>query len=199
MSIDFMKDSLSVPGPHLVIAGGVHGAGKSSLCAELAEAWGWPWLTNQVIRREHPNGKALSRGEVHGILRARVDEHTSAAQPFVFEHVMSGHYVDKLIDLADKHDFKTHLIYMDLRDAALSFERVDARKAQGGHDVEREKIEARLAESRANFWQRYRARATSWYLFDNSGPERRLLARHRAGQTDELDPGLQRFIRQAST
>lgn len=196
---DFLSSLGDEGGPHLVIVGGVHGAGKSSLCAELSEALGWPWLTNQVIRREHP-GETLSRDDVHALLRERVKQHMSVARSFVFEHVMSGHYVDKLIAAAEAYGFATHLLYINLRDVSLSLERVDVRKAKGGHDVEREKVARRLDESRANFWGPYRTRATSWHLFDNSGPARRLLAHQLPGRKREcLDvEALERFIADAT-
>ena len=168
--------------PRMVVVGGVHGAGKSSYCREIAEASGWPCLTNQRVRGSHPNGAALPRQEVHALLREQVRIHFSAARSFVFEHVMSGHYVERLLDGARDDQFAVHLVYIDVRDSALALSRVEARLKDGGHDVEREKIAARLDESRANFWNLYRPRANSWALFDNSGQERRLIAQGFAGQ-----------------
>lgn len=171
---------ISGEGPGLVVVGGVHGAGKSSYCRELVAASGWAFLTNQELRREHPRGAELTRADVHALLRERAAQCFDSGRSFVFEHVMSGRFVERLLAGAREHGFATHLAYLDVRDADLALARVDARVLDGGHDVEREQLAARLDQSRANFWLRYRPLADSWELFDNSGPARRLVARGRA-------------------
>ena len=151
----------------LVVVGGSHGAGKSTYCRSLVAERGWTYLTNQEVRRAH--GADLDRAEVHRRLRRWVDDLLRARAPFVFEHIMSGRFAGRLIELGREHGYSVELVYLDIGSAGLAHQRVDARVSEGGHDVERDQVEARLLESRANFWSVYRARADAWTLLDSSG------------------------------
>lgn len=150
----------------LVIVGGVHGAGKSTFCRELQEIKQFSYLSPQEILKEIVGG--CGRQEIYKILSERVREYMSNYQPFIFEHVMSGDFVNKLMLLAKENSYSVHLIYIDIDSADLACKRIDKRIASCGHDVERDKVSSRLEESRNKFYKDYKDRADSWDLYDNN-------------------------------
>ena len=163
-SLDLTKDKL------LVIVGGVHGAGKSSFCRELIRQKSLPYLTNEEVRKEFTT--ELSRREIHKIISERVREFISSGRSFYFEHVMSGHFVEKLIALARNSDYNIHLVYIDIGSSQKALSRIEHRLKLNGHDVERNKVEERLKESRDNFLKKYQSQADSWELYNNEGEKR---------------------------
>jgi len=84
------------------------------------------------------------------------------------------------------------LIYVGLRDARISEERVALRVARGGHDVPSDRLEARWKRSVENLgW--YARRAKGFFVFDNSasipGEPPRLIAEGGAGLLTIHDSG----------
>lgn len=161
--------------PFVLIVGGVHGAGKSTLCQRLAENHPHPIRSPQLLEAEL-NHLELSRADTLRELRDRVAKDLSSGRSFYFEHVMSGHYIDRLLDQIKAANFQSHLIYLNVDTTETAFQRVSHRVANDGHDVERELIESRLPESRRQFWHTYRRLADTWRLFDASTDALRLTA-----------------------
>ena len=172
----------------LTIVGGGHGAGKTTYCRRLLAERGGHYLTNEVIRREHPDG--IERNDVHRILRERAEAHLARGEPFLFEHIMSGRFAGRLIEMARRSRFSVELIYLDVGDVERAVSRIETRVAEGGHDVEREHVADRLRESRINFWNDYRARADRWRLLDTSGGTPIEFARSGVGSDEILDANL---------
>jgi len=147
--------------------GGVHGAGKSTLCAQLRQTLGLTHISPQRVEEELTPVRLDWPDLLHQV-RERVSKQLSIGRSFCFEHVMSGHYVRRLIDNARGASFSVQLIYLNVDNADRAVGRVGVRVAAGGHDVDRDQISQRLCESRWNFWQDYRSRADNWHLFENS-------------------------------
>ena len=159
---------------NIVIVGGTHGAGKSTLCLELKSFLKWDYLSPQEI--EHVNGLDSKKAIYRFLLKA-VRGKLSLGESFIFEHIMSGHFIDKLLAEAEKAGFKCHLVFLDIENSDLALDRVGLRVKEGGHDVEIQKVSERLKESRYNFWFKYRKVCESWFLFDNSLKSRRLISK----------------------
>jgi predicted ABC-type ATPase len=179
----------------LIIVGGSHGAGKSTYCRALMAAKPLPYLTPAELESELDT--PTSRQELLKLLRRKALECISRHQSFYFEHIMSGNYVGKLIANAKAGNFNVHLVYINIENASRAIERIDGRIALNGHDVERDKIEARLNESRANFYKKYAPLADSWELLDNNGASYRRIA-SRSSKEDiviELDSEYEHFKR----
>ena len=155
------------PEPSVVVVGGVHGAGKSTLCRWLQERQAFEYLSPQQVEQTYQMQNA-TRLTVLEKVRALVGEYFASGVSFYFEHIMSGHYVKRLLAQAREASFVSHLIYVNLVNESRAIERIDARIAEDGHDVERDKVARRLRESRVNFWRDYRLRADHWYLLDNT-------------------------------
>ena len=67
------------------------------------------------------------------------------------------------------------LIFLSLPTPDLAIARVASRKAQGGHDVPGEIVRRRFDIGLRNFQDIYRELVNNWILYDNSGPEPRII------------------------
>lgn len=153
----------------LIVIGGVHGAGKSTFCRELLKAKVLPYLTPEELKiAVEFTG---SRRDLLKELRRQVEACIHRGQSFYFEHVMSGHYVGKLMAMVKEAGYGIHLVYIDIATPELASTRINQRIKSNGHDVEREKVLQRLHESRSNFLTEYRDLSDSWDLYDNSGTD----------------------------
>ncbi|WDE98626.1 hypothetical protein PQO03_12340 [Lentisphaera profundi] len=157
----------------LIIVGGTHGAGKSTLCRELQDILKWPYLTPQEILKEQ---RELTKNQVFRLIVKRAKSYLNENKSFVFEHVMSGSFVDKLISWAEQEKFDIHLVYMNISSTQKANQRIIKRVAEGGHQLADQDINYRLSESRMHFWEDYRHKAHTWTLYDNSAEKRQLLA-----------------------
>ena len=173
MSRTLLENIELAPKGHLIIIGGTHGAGKSTFCRELREALAWPYLSPQEINQEQAG---LSQNQVFRLIIDRVKEYLKEGRSFLFEHVMSGHFIDKLMGWAAKQDFLVHLVYINISSPEKAQQRIVKRVSAGGHPIESQEVEYRLSESRKHFWENYRHRADTWSLYDNSAESRQLVA-----------------------
>ncbi len=160
--------------PVVFIVGGVHGAGKSSFCAKLLSFKQLPLVTPEEVRKTLTED--YSQQEIYRRIHQQVDEYLGLGKSFIFEHVMSGHYVEKLISKANAYDLNVHLVYIDIKSSELAYSRVAERVSQGGHHRDQETIKRRLGESRTNFYNNYKNMANSWSLYCNSEEQHRCIA-----------------------
>jgi predicted ABC-type ATPase len=80
-----------------------------------------------------------------------------------------------IIPLWRSEGYDVKLIFLSLSTAGLAIARVASRVAQGGHDVPEDVIRRRFNTGLRNFGEIYRELVNSWILFDNSGPEPRII------------------------
>ena len=99
-----MSDLARIPlfsQPSVVIVGGVHGAGKSTLCRRLKQRQDFEYVSPQEVEKNHEL-HATSRIAILRKVQSLVGELLNNKTTFYFEHVMSGHYVDRLQQLASR-------------------------------------------------------------------------------------------------
>ena len=94
---------------------------------------------------------------------------------FAFETTLSGRSYARLIPLWRNAGYHVKLIFLSLPTADLAIARVLSRVAQGGHNVPEEVVRRRFDAGLRNFQEIYRELASSWVLYDNSGPEPRFI------------------------
>ena len=137
---------------HLIIVGGTHGAGKSTLCSELQESLGWDYLTQRRIMEV--SGETISPREANKRLLKAIQEHLHDGRSFLLEHAMSGSFVGRLLKSVASANFTLWLFYVNIAEAEMAVARVSERVEQGGHARGEADVHQRLAESRRNFWNR---------------------------------------------
>lgn len=100
---------------------------------------------------------------------------------FSFETVMSHDSKLEFIRRAKESGYKVYLYFVSLPDPELNVRRVESRKAQGGHDVDRSKVISRYYRTMGYLCDAVKL-ADSVYFFDNQASEPNLFAHKENGR-----------------
>jgi predicted ABC-type ATPase len=167
------------PQKRITIIAGPNGAGKTTFAREFLpkEADCLDFINVDLIAAGlspfEPGRAALRAGR---LMLQEIQRRVRAGESFAFETTLAGRHYAKLIPLWHKAGYHVKLVFLSLPDADLAVARVSARVAQGGHDVAEQIIRRRFDAGLKNFHSTFRELADSWVLYDNSGPEPKLLA-----------------------
>lgn len=141
--------------PALWVVAGPNGAGKSTIVGEMIrQSGGHCFDPDQLARRlrdlqprlspEGANEAAWQQGRK--MLERRIHEKKS----YAFETTLGGHTIAALLHRAADAGFRIRMWFLALESADLHVERVRARTAAGGHDIDEELICERYVRSRHN-------------------------------------------------
>lgn len=168
----------SVRSPRCIVIAGPNGAGKTTFAREFLPreagvihfanadliAAGLSPLKPELAARQ---GGRLVLMELNRLARARKN--------FAFETTLSGRTYLKLLTQWKTEGYRIEIVFLSLPSVGLAIQRIAARVRQGGHDVPRADVMRRFGRSRNNFQTLYQDLADQWSLYDNSGPEPRLM------------------------
>lgn len=134
--------------PLLVAVAGPNGAGKSTFYETHLNSSGLAFVNADVLALQL-DLDAYEAADHAAQLR---QELVRRRESFIFETVFSDPAKAKLTFLKDAVDkgYTVALFFIGLADVAISDDRVAMRVAQGGHDVPKEKLEARYPRILAN-------------------------------------------------
>ncbi|MBM3818334.1 MAG: Zeta toxin family protein [Acidimicrobiia bacterium] len=170
---------MSEPRPSVVILAGPNGAGKSTAAPELLqdELSVNEFVNADVIARGlsafDPEGAAIAAGRV---MLARLHELAEQRASFAFETTLASRsFAPWLRDLRDS-GYAVHLFFLWLSSADLAVQRVAQRVTTGGHNVPEDTVRRRYRAGIRNFFSLYQPLATSWAVYDCSGPKAKLIA-----------------------
>jgi predicted ABC-type ATPase len=151
--------------PIVVAIAGPNGAGKSSFFDAWLRRSGLRFVNADLIARDLSLDAYAAARLADRIRRDLV----KAGESFVFETVFSDPVGDKVAFLRDTAEagHGVVLCFLGVESAAMSDERVCMRVAQGGHDVPRDKIDARFGRALRNL-ERAIAALPCVQVFDNS-------------------------------
>lgn len=167
----------ALPRPSVIALAGPNGAGKSTL---------GPVLLRDTLAVHHfvnadviaqglsafaPEREAFSAGR---IMLRRLHELAESGDTFAFETTLAGRGFAPWLKLLLARGYEFHLIFLWLPSVELAIARVASRVARGGHSVPQRTVERRYNSGLVNFFDLYRDLATTWRLFDASGPVRLL-------------------------
>lgn len=177
---------MSEPRPSVVILAGPNGAGKSTVAsALLQDALAIDEFVNaDVIARGlsgfEPDRVAFAAGR---IMLARLKELAARRGDFAFETTLATRsFAPWLRDLR-LSGYDMHLFFLWLSSADLAIARVADRVGMGGHYVPDEVVRRRYLAGIRNFFNLYQPLATTWAVYNNSGPEPRRVAEGLASET----------------
>ena len=94
---------------------------------------------------------------------------------FAFESTLSGLGYLSRIGKWKASGYRIEIAYLSLATPQLALRRIAARVRQGGHDVPPQDVLRRFDRSWTNFDRAYKHLADAWTVYDNSGPNPRLL------------------------
>lgn len=165
--------------PAVVILAGANGAGKSTVAPALLQGALTvdEFVNADVIARGlsafDPESAAVAAGRVMlARLRALAEQRVS----FAFETTLASRsFAPWLRDLRAS-GYAVHLFFLWLSSSDLALGRVADRVRAGGHNVPADIVRRRYRAGIRNFFTLYRPIATSWAVFNCSGPKSELVA-----------------------
>jgi predicted ABC-type ATPase len=165
----------------LTIFAGPNGSGKTSVIRRVDFAGRDHLLEADAIASEiqvsDPRRAMISAGRE--VLR-RTQKYLGSGQNFAIETTLSGNWTTGVIKQALARRFFVRLVYICVDNPEQSIQRVHERVAQGGHDVPDGDVRRRYARSLSNLKQVVNI-VNETIIYDNSGPEPKLILEIRIG------------------
>jgi predicted ABC-type ATPase len=163
--------------PQMFLVAGVNGSGKSTFTRTVLDRFtGLNVIDPDAIARTLTGSFAtidsasLAAGK-QALLA--VQQCIERDQSFIVESTLSGMVYLRYLQQAKDAGFRTVLIYVALSSADLSATRVQARVAEGGHDIPDADIQRRYLRSFRNL-KRHLQISDLTYIYDNSDHYRRV-------------------------
>jgi predicted ABC-type ATPase len=176
--------------PQVVVLAGPNGAGKSTIAATLLrDRFGILTFVNADaiaagLSGFAPSTSALAAGR---LMLERLRELAATRESFAFETTLASRSFAPWLRTLAQSGYRVSLVFLWLPRVSLALARIRARVALGGHAVPPAVVRRRYARGIANFHRIYAPLAASWWFYDNSGRDPRLIASAAAGRTDVLD------------
>jgi len=170
---------MSVQHVNLIVIAGPNGAGKSTTAPSLLKG---TLKVNEFVNADliaqglsgfRPEGTVFHAGRImleriHYLAKKRVD--------FAFETTLASRTFAPWISELLKTGYAFHLVFLWLPNEEFAVDRVAERVRMGGHNVPEETIRRRYHAGIRNFFRLYRPLSDTWFFYDNSGSEPRLVA-----------------------
>lgn len=167
--------------PVLTIFAGPNGSGKSSVIGRV-EFLGRSHLleADAIAGRIHASDPRLAAIAAGREVLCRTQEYIRAGQDFAIETTLSGSWTTSAVKQARDRHFFVRLVYICLDSPEQCIRRVQERVAQGGHNVPNSDVRRRYSRSLSNL-KRFINIADETLVYDNSGPEPKLVLEFRSG------------------
>ena len=184
--------------PRLFIISGCNGSGKTTasytVLPELLECS--EFINSDEFAKglspSNPDGASIQAGrymliKMQSLFRKRAD--------FGIESTLATRSLLKTVRSAQELGYSVTVLYLWLPSAEMALQRVKARVAAGGHDIQEDTVRRRYIAGLRNFFLEYRPVCDSWILADNSEPPFRLIAEGSSSRgTVIYEPGLFKMI-----
>jgi len=157
--------------PQVVIVAGPNGAGKSTSAPFLLrDAFGPLEYVNADVlalglSAFRPEDVALEAGRV---MLEHLRRLTRGRTSFAFESTLASRSHATWIGKICQEGYSFHLLFVWLQSPDLAMQRVKERVRAGGHGVPEDVVRRRYFRGVQNFFDLYRALATTWAVHDNS-------------------------------
>ncbi|MDK9693190.1 MAG: zeta toxin family protein [Sulfurimonas sp.] len=152
---------------NLYIVAGANGSGKTTFAKDFSFQNDISFVNADEIAASMQENN-IQAGK---IFLQTIKKHLAERQDFIMETTLSGRYIVKIIEKAKKLGYETTLFYLFLETPEINIARVKNRVLKGGHNIPTEDIIRRFYRSRKLFWNLYKQKVDSWYLFYNSDDE----------------------------
>jgi predicted ABC-type ATPase len=165
--------------PSVVVLAGPNGAGKSTVAPTLLHAAlaVTEFVDADVIARGlsafDPASVAFAAGRV---MLSRLRDLSKRRVSFAFETTLASRSFARWLQNLRDSGYEAHLLFLWLPSAEFALDRVANRVRAGGHDVPAAVVRRRYRAGLRNFFHLYEPLASTWRLYDGSGPEPKLVA-----------------------
>ncbi len=158
--------------PTLYVLAGVNGSGKSSIGGAAIQQRGVDFYNPDTTARQllaiHSGmTQAIANAHAWSLGREMLELAIAGRQTYAFETTLGGQTIPRMLIEAAKAGLKVKIWYAGLDSVELNLARVQARVAQGGHDIPEAAIRKRWNSSRRNLL-RLLPHLDSLRLYDNS-------------------------------
>jgi predicted ABC-type ATPase len=176
--------------PQAHIIAGSNGSGKTTFAREFLPRYAHcrEFLNTDLVAAGlspfDPDTAAVAAGRV---LLARMKELIRQGKSFGFETTLAGKTYERVLRDMKARGYGLRLFYLWLPSADMAVARVARRVAKGGHNVPEDVIRRRADIGLQNLFQLYLPLFDSWFLFDSSTLEPRMVARYERGKTEVFD------------
>ena len=185
--------------PQMFLVAGVNGSGKSSFTRNIIRKHpALKIIDPDAIAKDMTGSFATIDSEALGAGKSAlmmVQQCINGNQSFIVESTISGRVYLRYLEMAKKAGFKTILVYVALKSAEMSAQRVASRVSRGGHNIPMNDINRRYPKSFQNLKAHLRL-CDLGYIYDNSN-HYSLIASYRNGnlyRQNELPNFIQSYL-----
>ena len=164
--------------PEIYVIGGCNGSGKTTFALNIFPNLGNIEFVNADIiaaelNSDNPDAVAIQASR---IMLGRLKTLAKQKQNFAFETTLAARTFAPFLRQCQARGYRINLIYVWLNSVELAITRVALRVASGGHNIPEDTIRRRYDRGRKNFLELYSELADSWIVYDNTKPQRELVA-----------------------
>lgn len=163
---------MSTKKPMILVLAGPNGSGKSTITQYFEKIGEYTNADDVVASTGMNNEKAASFVDKKRYLAI------SEKRDFTFETVLSSEYKLEILRKAKKEGYFIKCIFVLTVDSYINVARVEARVAQGGHNVEKNKIISRYEKSLANI-KELLVICDILHVYDNTIEPTRIIRKHK--------------------
>ena len=172
LNMQMGRKSMSIRKPMVLVLAGPNGSGKSTIMQYFEKVGEYTNADDIVLSTGMDNFEAAK------LVDEKRYNSISNKKDFTFETVLSSEYKMDILRKAKEEGYFIKCVFVLTVDPYINVARVEARVAQGGHNVEKDKIVSRYSKSLANIKELLEL-CDILHVYDNTIEPVRIIRKHK--------------------
>lgn len=172
LNMQMGRKSMSIRKPMVLVLAGPNGSGKSTITQYFEKVGEYTNADDIVLSTGMDNFEAAK------LVDEKRYNSISNKKDFTFETVLSSEYKMDILRKAKEEGYFIKCVFVLTVDPYINVARVEARVAQGGHNVEKDKIVSRYSKSLANIKELLEL-CDILHVYDNTIEPVRIIRKHK--------------------